>query len=110
LQSGDNVRLALPPGTRTADLSYHAVGVMKLNEPSTAGRALVLVTPLIVNPTYDLYGTVSVHSPAVTNVGCSTAGGALTACGTRIPDGWRVTAPPGQGGVNVLAQITLPVS
>jgi hypothetical protein len=110
LQSGDNVRLALPPGTRTADLSYHAVGVMKLNEPSAAGRALVLVTPLIVNPTYDLYGTVSVHSPAVTNVGCSIAGGALTACGTRIPDGWRVTAPPGQGGVNVLAQITLPVS
>ncbi|MEP6528032.1 MAG: hypothetical protein ABJA86_12820 [Nocardioidaceae bacterium] len=110
LQSGDKLTLPLPPGTRTADLSYHAVGVMMRNEPSIAGRALVLVTPLIVNPTYDLYGTISVHSPAVTNVGCSVAGGPLTTCGTKIPDGWRVTAPPGQGGVNVLAQITLPAS
>jgi hypothetical protein len=110
LQSGDNVRLALPPGTRTADLSYHAVGVLKRNEPSIEGRALVLVTPLIVTQTHDLYGTISIHSPAVSNVGCLVGADQMTNCGTKIPDGWQVDAPPGQGGVNVVAQITLPPS
>jgi hypothetical protein len=110
LRSGDRVKLALPSGARTVELSYRADGVMFRSKPSKAGRALVLLTPMIVRPTNNLYGSINVHSTAVTNVGCSIAGAPLIACGTKTSDGWRVTAPPGQGGVNVLAQINLPAT
>jgi hypothetical protein len=110
LHSGDKVKLPLPAGARSLDLSYHADGVMKRNKPSAPGRASVLLTPMIVAPADNLYGSISVHSSYVTNVGCSIAGAALIACGTATSDGWRVTAPPGQGGVNVLAQVTLPAA
>ena len=110
LRSGDKVKLALPTGARSVTVSYRADGVMVRSEPSKAGRALVLLTPLIVSPTNNLYGSINVHSTAVTNVGCSIAGAPMIACGTKTSDGWRVTAPPGQGGVNVLAQINLPAT
>jgi hypothetical protein len=108
LESGNKVTLDLPPGAHTVDLSYRADGVFALSEPSVEGRGTLLVTPLIVTPTNNLYGLISVHSPYVTNVGCSIAGDSPIACGTPTSDGWRVNAPPGQGGVNVIAQFTLP--
>jgi hypothetical protein len=108
LPSGGHVKLPLPPGTRTVDLSYHADGVVHRSEPSVQGRASVLVTPLIVQPTNDLYVSINIHSPYVSNTGCSSAGEAPVGCGTGTSDGWSVTSAPEQGAVDVIAQVTLP--
>jgi hypothetical protein len=108
LQSGNRVTLDLPPGAHTVDLSYRASGVFAISKPSIEGRGTLLVTPLIVAPTNNLYGSISVHSTDVTNLGCSIAGASLIACGTPTSDGWRVTVPPEQGSFNVIAQFTLP--
>jgi hypothetical protein len=108
LRSGNKVILDLPPGAQTVDLSYQAEGVFALSRHSVEGRGTLLLTPMIVVPANHLYGSISVHSPDVSNLGCSIAGDSPIACGTPTSDGWRVTAPPGQGGVNVIAQFTLP--
>jgi hypothetical protein len=108
LHSGQQVSIRLRPATRTVDLYYHAAGVMDYSEPSVPGRGTVLVTPMIMRQASDLYVSIDINSPYVSNAGCSYGGETPDTCGEKTPDGLRVKPTFGDGPVSVLAQVTLP--
>ncbi len=87
-------------------IGYLVSGIIVRSDPSTAGRALALATPLRVTPT-GASRTVEVRGVEIDNLGCLAGTGRLTACGSRSGSGWSVTIE--RGSTDVLAQLTLTV-
>lgn len=103
LTTGQQTSVALPPGTVVVRLEYDAAGTFVASTPSTAGRGLVLLTPLGVGA-LDTLSQVEVRDDRVLNLGCVGAG-ELSACGTRDGDTWTTT--PVADAEQVIAQVDL---
>jgi hypothetical protein len=103
LTTGQQISVALPAGTVRLRLQYDATGTFAASTPSTAGRGLVLLTPLAVTAR-DTLAQVEVRDDRVLNLGC-VGTGELTACGTRDGDTWIAT--PVVDAEQVIAQVDL---
>ena len=102
---GESVTVALPTSPEVVRIGYLVSGVVARSEPSAAGRALALATPLHVSPAGAR--TVELRGPEVDNLGCLTGTGRLTVCGSLSDAGWSVRIETGT--TDVLAQLTFPV-
>jgi hypothetical protein len=108
LAHGARATVGLPAGTRRVVLEYDATGAVQRSGPAHPERALVLVTPLVVDQTREAPSRVHVPSVKVLNVGCLRASGELVGCGTRTEPGWTVESSGGVEGVqDVVAQVDL---
>lgn len=103
---GGSVSVTLPASPGVVRIGYLVRGIVVRSDPSPAGRALALATPLRV-PATGGSRSVEVRGVEVENLGCLTASGRLIACGSRSGSGWSVTVE--SGGTDVLAQLTFPV-
>lgn len=103
---GGTVTVRLGQPTASLALGYSVTHAVVRSEPSTAGRALALVTPLRMADATAPPRSVEVHAPAVRNLGCVQAVEPMVACGVRTTFGWSVT--PSQQVVDVVAQLDLP--
>lgn len=95
------VTVSFAEPVRSLDLSYSVKGAVAPSSLPT-GRAVALVTPLAAASGAAERTTVTVDSPAVTNIGCRAADGTSTACGSQRQNRWSATVPP---GVEVVAQL-----
>jgi hypothetical protein len=107
LEPGAVRRIRLPEATTRIRLDYRADNVIILSEPSTAGRAAALATPLQVRVPVAMRTTLRLKEGSVMNIGCSYPSGAAEACGRTISGGWTVTHEPQEQDVAVLAQLDL---
>lgn len=94
------------PATRVV-VRYSADNAGAAGDASSPGRALALVTPVLVAPPAGVKARVEVISPHVLNIGCVTPRGVLATCGTRIPGGWQVHVRAGRPVPDVIAQVSL---
>jgi hypothetical protein len=103
LTTGERTSVELPSGTVKVHLEYDATGTFVASTPSTAGRGLVLLTPLRVRAR-DTLSQVEVRDDRVLNLGC-VGTGQLSACATRNRGTWIVTPVP--AAEQVFAQVDL---
>lgn len=107
LVGGDSISVPLPAGTTKVRLDYLAEGVVVRSVPSSEGRAVVLLTPLAVTSAAETTNLVVIRDSGVLNLGCETAGSAMTACGLETDAGWQVALNSGTGPTRVLAGVDL---
>lgn len=105
--SGDAVTVHLAEPARQITVGYRATSVVQPTPGPVNGRALALVTPLRPAAEPGLR-EVEVNGVWVDNLGCLDEEGAMSACGTGTPLGWRTTAQD-SGLTDVVAQLTLPI-
>ncbi len=104
---GDSLVVALPKSTRTFTLAYVASGAVRKSEPSSAHRALALVTLVTMRPAERITNTINVTSASVTNIGCFEPSGTAMTCGSETADGWTVTQGPSDQKTAIVAQLDL---
>ncbi len=80
---------------RALDVTYAVSGAIARTSPSIDGWAVALVTPFAVISGDTRKTTVTLDSPSVTNIGCRTADGSSTACGSKSRHSWSATVPHG---------------
>ncbi len=103
LDPGDTRTVSLAEPVTSARLDYSATGTFVATAPSTSGRGLVLLTPLVVEePDAPLH--LSVKDSRVENLAC-TSPGSSRACGANNGDTW--TVPHLRPGEDVVAQVTM---
>jgi hypothetical protein len=103
LPAGERSSVALPSDAVEVRLEYDATGTFTASTPSSAGRGLVLLTPLSVKGHATL-SQVEVLDARVLNLGC-VGTGELSACATR--DGATWIATPVADADQVIAQVDL---
>jgi hypothetical protein len=107
LHRGDRTTVPLPGRTTQAVVRYAATGVVLRSEPSTAGRALALATPLVIAQATGLPSQVDIESVMALNVGCVDLVGTMTGCGSRTSSGWTVETSPAEPYADVVVQLDL---
>jgi hypothetical protein len=107
LRQGDRTSVSLPGRTTQAVVRYAATGVVLRSEPSTAGRALALATPLVIAQATGLPSQVDIESVMALNVGCVDLVGTMTGCGSRTSSGWTVETSPAEPYADVVVQLDL---
>jgi hypothetical protein len=83
--------LALPEPVRRIELRYRLTGVSHRSEPSTAGRALAAIGPLIAGVPDDLPVAMAVPGPTVRNLQCPAA--EEQSCAVGPPGHMRIAHP-----------------
>jgi hypothetical protein len=100
-------RIRLPADADTFRVDYRADDAIVPSEPSTAGRAAALATPLKLQVPVAMETTLRLTESSVMNIGCLYPDGEAEACGRTTSAGWRVTHEDEENDVAVLAQIDL---
>ncbi len=104
---GESFRVALPSPARRFDVVYAALGAVRRSEPSSAHRALALVTLVTMAPDDAVTNTIHFTGANVTNLGCIAPSGTAAPCGFGTADGWSVTQGPGEQRTAIIAQLDL---
>jgi hypothetical protein len=108
---GDTIRtstsLALLEPTRRIELRYRMSGVTRRSKPSTAGRALAAVGPLITDVPPDLPVSVAVPGRSVRNLECPTLDATRQACAVGPPNAMRIDQPLPCHAALVMVQLDL---
>jgi hypothetical protein len=107
VKPGDEFTITLPHPASRFDLVYAALGAVRRSQPSSAHRALALVTLVTMSPADLVTNTIRFNGANVTNLGCIQPSGTAIACGAQTPDGWSVTQNPGEQDVAIVAQLDL---
>ncbi len=105
---GRSASIPLARPAQKVEMSYLAKGVTLRSSESLPGRALTLVTPVVIDQAWPLPWSLTVRAPKVLNVGCAGLDGQLDVCGRSSTKGWSVTGAQDDGPVDVLAQVDLP--
>jgi hypothetical protein len=105
---GHDVRVSLPRSSRAVEVAYQAAGVTARSQPSKAGRALLLATPLHISASTTTRTTLSLRGSHILNLGCWPPGSPPRACGEQSGAGWTVRLPAHAGADDVVAQINVP--
>jgi hypothetical protein len=108
LRTGETRTLAFPEPATSVDLSYSVEGVIVRARPSTRGRGLVLATPLSIEGVASIRSRLEIVRDGVLNLGCTVAGGPMTACGSDAGPRWVVARGADDPVVDVVAQVDLP--
>lgn len=107
IEPGDVLTLALPHPARRFTVAYDATGAVRRSQPSSAHRALAVVSLMTIKLGEDVENTIDITGAAVTNIGCIEPSGTAVVCGSATPDGWTVTQNPAQQETVVIAQLNL---
>jgi hypothetical protein len=107
LLKGASLDVYLPRMVRQFDVRYRAADAVVLTEPSAAGRAVALVTPLRVMTSTAMTSKVNIVASDVLNIGCMRPDGSARACGRKVATGWTVTQRPARRHIAVVAQLNL---
>lgn len=102
---GQSTTIELTGGATRVTVGYDVHGAVVKSRPSSAGRALALLTPLEVDHVPGIRTQVRLTSPEVLNVGCVAPGGALHTCGAQVGQTWVVDGTAPQPVAEVVAQL-----
>ncbi|MGZ4460464.1 MAG: hypothetical protein ACXVW9_15195 [Nocardioidaceae bacterium] len=102
---GQSTTIELTGGATRVTVGYDVHGAVVRSQPSSAGRALALLTPLEVDQVPGVRTQVRLTSPEVLNVGCVAPGGALHTCGAQVGQTWVVDGTAPQPVAEVVAQV-----
>jgi hypothetical protein len=110
-QTGEGDWTVVSPagGAQRVLLTYRLVDAVAVSQPSSQGRALALVTPLLAQLLHNGNQPVDLRIPAdgVSNVVCPGAPQAESLCGAHIGTNWQVTIPDDAESAAVLLQLDL---
>jgi hypothetical protein len=108
LRTGETRDLTFSEPASSVVLSYSVEGAIVRTEPSAAGRALALATPLAFQGMGSMKGRLEIEQDGVLNVGCTPTGSPMTLCGSEVGRYWVVARGAGAPVVDVVAQVDLP--
>ncbi len=109
LRTGSATTVTLRQPASVLVLRYEELGTVVRTKHSSAGRALAWLTSLSVSPFGEQSNTVSISGSHVLNLGCAAPGDPLTSCGHHTARGWWIGSTSLPRGVEVYAQLDLPV-
>ncbi|MGI8993005.1 MAG: hypothetical protein ACR2FP_01775 [Nocardioidaceae bacterium] len=109
LRTGSATTVTLRQPASVLVLRFEELGTVVRTKHSSAGRALAWVTSLSVSPFGEQSNTVSISGSHVLNLGCAAPGDPLTSCGHHTASGWWTGSASLPLGVEVYAQLDLPV-
>jgi len=107
LETGESHTFSFDEPVTSVVLAYAVDGAIAGTGPSVEGRALALMTPLVIAGTEALDSRLEIDGNDVLNLGCAAHGEPTTVCGAESGQVWVVGRRAGDPVVDVVAQVDL---